>query len=424
MEEEQQHKQQQDQEGGDSETQTEVSTTAQGVPEADVDAVLQSLYLTPFSRRVLTQRFQQLAGNPETFPLVQRVNAWFACESCDVRGAKAVQFTRSKLWSQSSKSQETMPPLSFQQACCPELIPGLRARAVWHRPEDRIEDLPSSLQWISKLQDACHDIRQELVELKGQRQFQQYRTPKWKQEDADNTTDEQEQRPSYAVGHDSGDWSVSYLELHDINNSEMKQKCPKTFNLLENADRFYGHAFFSGKWCGSIIIFTFQIGIKNMVALINAALTPHTHISPHHGPTNKKLRVHLGLVIPEPENCYLRVAEEDHISLREGDICVFDDSFEHEAQNSGDSSRIVLIADVWHPDLSAYEVSLNELLCSCGKEKRTSKLVCLFQIKILQNIQKGQLRAARSLSTSHGFHEVIENSRADPTHDDAIFRGV
>ena len=36
---------------------------------------------------------------------------------------------------------------------------------------------------------------------------------------------------------------------------------------------------------------------------------------------------------------------------------VFDDSFYHEAMNASDKPRVVLIVDVWHPDLSDEEVT-------------------------------------------------------------------
>jgi aspartyl/asparaginyl beta-hydroxylase (cupin superfamily) len=34
---------------------------------------------------------------------------------------------------------------------------------------------------------------------------------------------------------------------------------------------------------------------------------------------------------------------------------IFDDSFEHEAWNDGDSSRAVLLFEVWRPEISADE---------------------------------------------------------------------
>jgi aspartate beta-hydroxylase len=45
------------------------------------------------------------------------------------------------------------------------------------------------------------------------------------------------------------------------------------------------------------------------------------------------------------------------VSLQEGRAVLFDDSFLHEAANSSASEpRVVLIVDVWHPDLSDEEV--------------------------------------------------------------------
>ena len=40
----------------------------------------------------------------------------------------------------------------------------------------------------------------------------------------------------------------------------------------------------------------------------------------------------------------------------------FDDSFEHEAWHRGDKTRIVLVFDVWHPDLSDREVQFLSFL--------------------------------------------------------------
>lgn len=84
-----------------------------------------------------------------------------------------------------------------------------------------------------------------------------------------------------------------------------------------------------------------------------SALTPGTHIIKHHGPTNKKLRVHLPLA--GVGGSRMRVADGVH-EARAGSALVFDDSFEHEAWHEGSETRFVLIFDVWHPDLSDEEV--------------------------------------------------------------------
>ena len=89
-------------------------------------------------------------------------------------------------------------------------------------------------------------------------------------------------------------------------------------------------------------------------ALISC-LSPDSHIVAHNGPTNKKLRVYLPLLLERDSNV-LRV--EDHaVKLKEGQCIIFDDSFEHEAWNeSADKSRFTLIFDIWHPDLTVEEV--------------------------------------------------------------------
>nr|CAD7438769.1 unnamed protein product [Timema bartmani] len=40
---------------------------------------------------------------------------------------------------------------------------------------------------------------------------------------------------------------------------------------------------------------------------------------------------------------------------KEGKILIFDDSFEHEVWHNGSTMRLVLIIDVWHPELTDQE---------------------------------------------------------------------
>jgi aspartyl/asparaginyl beta-hydroxylase (cupin superfamily) len=67
---------------------------------------------------------------------------------------------------------------------------------------------------------------------------------------------------------------------------------------------------------------------------------------------NARLICHLPLVVPP--GCGFRVASEVR-EWREGELLVFDDSVEHEAWNGGTSDRIILIFDIWRPELSAEE---------------------------------------------------------------------
>ena len=95
--------------------------------------------------------------------------------------------------------------------------------------------------------------------------FQPYRAPAWaSKRRADDGIG--------SVSHEGGNWNVLYLELHNIDFSTNRERCPVTSALMSKIPRAYGHAFFS-------------------------AMAPGTHITPHHGPTNKSC-CHLLLVVP------------------------------------------------------------------------------------------------------------------------------
>uniref|UniRef100_A0A672MRC6 Aspartate beta-hydroxylase n=1 Tax=Sinocyclocheilus grahami TaxID=75366 RepID=A0A672MRC6_SINGR len=66
-----------------------------------------------------------------------------------------------------------------------------------------------------------------------------------------------------------------------------------------------------------------------------------SHVWPHTGPTNCRLRMHLGLIIPS-KGC----------RIQEGKVLIFDDSFEHEVWQEAESYRLIFIVDVWHPELT------------------------------------------------------------------------
>ena len=82
-----------------------------------------------------------------------------------------------------------------------------------------------------------------------------------------------------------------------------------------------------------------------------SVLSGATRVAPHYGLTNAKLRAHLPLVVPSDPAPVLRVAGRN-MTWTEGQLLVFDDSFEHEVIHESQGQRIVLIIDFHHPDLS------------------------------------------------------------------------
>jgi len=94
-----------------------------------------------------------------------------------------------------------------------------------------------------------------------------------------------------------------------------------------------------------------------------STLHAHSKINAHTAPMNLRLRLHLPLIVPtkaegeEEESrpaCGIRVG---NITRRwqAGKALVLDDCFEHEVWNSTNSERVLLLVDVWHPDVTMQE---------------------------------------------------------------------
>lgn len=132
----------------------------------------------------------------------------------------------------------------------------------------------------------------------------------------------------------SGDWDVAFFYERGRRRQEVCEACPVTTRGIE------GHG-----------------AVLTMAGLAYASrMRAGTHIRAHTGPTNLRVRCHLGIRVPDGD-CALRVANATR-RWDEGKCLVFDDHFEHEAWNHTDQDRIVLIVDLWHPGLSDTEVSL------------------------------------------------------------------
>ncbi|XP_028624325.1 aspartyl/asparaginyl beta-hydroxylase isoform X3 [Grammomys surdaster] len=131
---------------------------------------------------------------------------------------------------------------------------------------------------------------------------------------------------------EKGDWSQFTLWQQGRKNENACKGAPKTCTLLEKFSETTG--------CR-------RGQIKYSI------MHPGTHVWPHTGPTNCRLRMHLGLVIPK-EGCKIRCANETR-TWEEGKVLIFDDSFEHEVWQDASSFRLIFIVDVWHPELTTQQ---------------------------------------------------------------------
>jgi len=99
--------------------------------------------------------------------------------------------------------------------------------------------------------------------------------------------------------------------------------------------------------------------------VLYSVFSPGTHLLPHCGVTNTRVTSHLPLLIPE--DCALRVGGEEH-HWREGEVVVFDDTYEHEAWNHSSRTRVVMIFDMWNPFLTLTERAvLSDLTIAMGE---------------------------------------------------------
>ena len=130
---------------------------------------------------------------------------------------------------------------------------------------------------------------------------------------------------------DQGDWRQYDLYSQGSRKKNHCKKVPKTCAIIEKMPN----------------------AVNNKRGQIKfSVMQPGTHIWPHTGPTNCRLRMHLGLVIPK--NVHIRVGSETK-TWKNGKVIVIDDSFDHEVWHNGTKSRLIFIIDFWHPDLPQWE---------------------------------------------------------------------
>ncbi len=77
-------------------------------------------------------------------------------------------------------------------------------------------------------------------------------------------------------------------------------------------------------------------------------------ISSHTAPMNLRLRIHLPLIVPQSGDCGIRVGPLTRPWTQDKAL-VLDDSFDHEVWNHSDDTRVLLLVDIWHPDISPAE---------------------------------------------------------------------
>lgn len=193
-------------------------------------------------------------------------------------------------------------------------FPGLPQRRYY----DRL-DLP----WTGEVEAAAPAIKAELLDYlaAGEDHFSPYMV-------SDPT------RPRSDVHGllDNPDWSTLYIWSEGGPVPGLTERFPRTIEVLEKLElpRITTRA----------------------PSILFSRLSPGARIPPHHGVMNARLICHLPLIVPP--GCGFRVGGETR-EWHEGELLIFDDTVEHEAWNNGTADRIVLIFDVWRPEVAPDE---------------------------------------------------------------------
>jgi len=119
------------------------------------------------------------------------------------------------------------------------------------------------------------------------------------------------------------DWKTFFLCGYGMRSDANIAQCPETWRIVNK--------------------------IPGLITAMFSILEPGKHIPRHRGPYNGVLRLHIGLIIPEPrEKVKIRVGKE-MCHWSEGKALIFDDAYDHEAWNDSGKLRVVLFVDFIKP---------------------------------------------------------------------------
>lgn len=125
-----------------------------------------------------------------------------------------------------------------------------------------------------------------------------------------------------SISKDPG-WKTFLLTAYGVTSKQNIALCPQTWRIMQKIP-----------------------GLKTAMFSI---FDPGKHLPAHRGPYNGVLRLHLGLIVPEPrDQVAIRVGDQI-CHWEEGKVLIFDDAYEHEAWNKTDKVRVVLFVDFVKP---------------------------------------------------------------------------
>jgi ornithine lipid ester-linked acyl 2-hydroxylase len=125
-----------------------------------------------------------------------------------------------------------------------------------------------------------------------------------------------------SISKDRG-WKTFLLGGYGLKSEQNIALCPETWRIVQKVP-----------------------GLKTAMFSI---FEPGKHLPAHRGPYNGLLRLHLGLIVPEPRELVAIRVGSQVCHWEEGRVLIFDDAYEHEAWNRTGKTRVVLFVDFVKP---------------------------------------------------------------------------
>ena len=124
------------------------------------------------------------------------------------------------------------------------------------------------------------------------------------------------------LGRTRQDWSRLYLKWFEKIDPVGEKLCPKTTALMRE--------------------------MPNVKIAMFSVLKPGAKILPHRGPYRGCLRLHMGLITPNSDDCFINLDGKSY-SWRDGEVVLLDDSYLHYVENNTNKHRVILFCDIVRP---------------------------------------------------------------------------
>ena len=130
-------------------------------------------------------------------------------------------------------------------------------------------------------------------------------------------------------------WTRFYLKWYKGILPSAQPLCPKTIELIEK--------------------------IPNIKAAMFVMLPGGSRLGKHRDPYAGSLRYHLGLQVPNDDECFIEVDDQKY-SWRDGDDVLFDETYIHWVHNKTDKGRLILFCDVTRPMNNIFATMVNKFI--------------------------------------------------------------